>query len=243
MVARISGGRPVAREPIKLMSSGGLKAVITELAEAFERASQHTLAPVFGPPTAIKTRIESGEPVDVAVMSQGLIDDLVQQGKLRSDGRVTLARSRLGLAIGAGAPRPDISTVAAFRQTLLDAKSIVCTDPAGGGASGIHFQKVIRDLGIADQVMAKARLNSGSYNAEFVARGEAELAVQQISEIVPVKGAELLAPLPAELQLTTAFDAAIGANAREAAAAAKFIAYLASADAQRVIRANGMDVA
>ena len=233
----------MAREPIKLMSSGGLKAVITELAEAFERASQHTLAPVFGPPTAIKTRIESGEPVDVAVMSQGLIDDLVQQGKLRSDGRVTLARSRLGLAIGAGAPRPDISTVAAFRQTLLDAKSIVCTDPAGGGASGIHFQKVIRDLGIADQVMAKARLNSGSYNAEFVARGEAELAVQQISEIVPVKGAELLAPLPAELQLTTAFDAAIGANAREAAAAAKLIAYLASADAQRVIRANGMDVA
>src|SRR5262249_982343 len=230
-------------DPIKLMSSGGLKAVITELAEAFEHASGHALAPVFGPPTAIKTRIESGETVDVAVMSQTLIDDLVNQGKLRPDGRVTLARSRLGLALGAGAARPDISTVAAFRQTLLDAKSIVCTDPAGGGASGIHFQKLIRDLGIADQVMAKARLNSGGYNAEFVARGEAELAVQQISEIVPVKGAELLGPLPDALQLTTAFDAAIGAKAPAAAAAAELIAYLTSADAQRVIRANGMDVA
>src|SRR5262245_14685779 len=133
---------------IKVTSSGGLKAVISELAGAFERASGHKLTPVFGPPTAVKTRIEGGEAVDVAVMSAALIDDLVRQGKLRHGSRVTLARSGMGVAVRKGAPKPDIGSVEAFRRTLLAAKSLVFTDPAGGGASGIHFQKVIEQLGI-----------------------------------------------------------------------------------------------
>jgi molybdate transport system substrate-binding protein len=231
----------VPKTEIKLMSSGGLKAVISELAEAFERSGHHTLAPVFGPPTSIKSRIEGGEAVDVAVMSQALIDDLIKQRKLSADGRVTLARSGLGLAVGAGAPKPDISTVEKFKRALLDAKSLVYTDPAGGGASGIHFAKVIEQLSIAKEVNAKARLNSGSYNAEFVARGEAELAIQQISEIVPVKGAELVGPLPEGVQLTTAFAAAIGAETQAPAAARDLIAFLISDEARRVIRANGME--
>lgn len=231
----------MAKTEIKLMSSGGLKAVISELAEAFERSGDHKLAPVFGPPTAIKSRIEAGETVDVAVMSQALIDDLIKQRKLSADGRVTLARSGLGLAVGAGAPKPDISTVEKFKRALLDAKSLVYTDPAGGGASGVHFAKVIKQLGIAKEVSAKARLNSGSYNAEFVARGEAELAIQQISEILPVKGAELVGPLPEGVQLTTAFAAAIGADTKAPAAAHDLIAFLTSDEARRVIRANGME--
>jgi len=226
---------------VKVMSSGGLKAVIGALAGAFERASGHKLAIVFAPPTAVKERIAGGEAVDVAVLSAALIDDLIGRGKLAAASRVALARSGLGIAIRAGATRPDIGTVEAFRRTLLAARSIVCGDPAGGGASGIHFRKVIERLGIASEVMAKAIVNSGSYNAEIVARGDAELAVQQISEIVPVKGAELLGPLPGDLQLITVFAAAIGTGAGEPKAAQELIAYLASPDAQRVIAANGME--
>jgi molybdate transport system substrate-binding protein len=226
---------------IKLMSSGGLKGVISELAGAFERASGHELLAVFAPPTAVKTRIEGGEALDVAVMSETLIDDLVRQGRLRGDGRVTLARSGMGVAVRKGAPKPDIGSVDAFRRTLLAAKSLVFTDPAAGGASGIHFQKVIEQLGIAKEVMAKARLNSGSFNAEFVARGEAELAIQQISEIVPVKGAELAGPLPDGVQLTTVFAAALSPNAPEPAAAQELIRFLASPAAADVIRQNGME--
>ena len=225
---------------VKVMSSGGLKAVIGELANAFERASGHKLAPVFAPPAAIKTRIEGGEVVDVAVLSTALIDDLVRHGKLAAESRIALARSGLGVAVRAGAPKPDISTAEAFTRTLLAAKSIVFTDPAAGGASGIHFAKLIARLGIEQEVMAKARLNSGGYNAEFVARGEAELAVQQISEILPVQGAELVGPLPPDIQVITAFAAAIATNAKNPAGAKELIAFLASPTAARVIAANGM---
>lgn len=229
----------MTQRAITVMSSGGLKAVLGELAGAFEAASGDELALVFGPPAAIRARIERGEAVDVAVMAAALIDALARDGKLEPG--VALARSGLGIAVRAGAAKPDISTVAAFTRTLLDARSIVCTDPAGGGASGIHFHKVIERLGIAEAVRAKTRLNSGSYNAEFVARGEAELAIQQISEIVPVKGAELVGPLPAELQLTTAFKAAIGVAAPSPAGARALIAFLTSPAAARVIAANGME--
>jgi molybdate transport system substrate-binding protein len=226
---------------IKIMSSGGLKGVIAELAQAFERHSGDRLETVFNPPNAVKTRIEGGEAVDVVVLSAVLIDELTAKGKVAAASRTEVARSGLGVAVRKGAPKPDISTADAFRRALLDAKSIVCSDPAGGAASGIHFQKVITDLGIAKEVMAKARLNSGSYNAEIVARGEAELAIQQISEIVPVKGAELVGPLPPGVQVTTRFVAAIGANSQAPAAAKALIDFLGSADAVRVIKANGMD--
>jgi molybdate transport system substrate-binding protein len=189
----------------------------------------------------VKSRIESGEAVDVAVMAAALIDYLVRQGRLRGDSRVTLARSGMGVAVRAGAAKPDIGSVAAFRRALLAAKSIVFTDPAAGGASGIHFRNVIERLGVTEDVMAKARLNSGSYNAEFVARGEAELAIQQISEILPVKGAELVGPLPNEVQLVTVFAAAIGTHAEAPGAAEELIAFLASPDAARIIAASGME--
>jgi molybdate transport system substrate-binding protein len=233
----------MSQAEIKLMSSGGLKSVIAALADAFERSSGRKLAPAFAAPGQIKARIEGGEPVDVAVLTAALIDYLVQQGRLDGASRVTLARSGLGLAVRAGAPRPDISSADAFRQTLLDARSIVCSDPKGGAASGLAFQKIIAELGIADQVMAKARLNVGSYNAEFVARGEAEIAIQQIGEILPVKGAELVGPLPPGVQVTTVFVGAVGAHSEQREAARELIAFLASPAAAPAIRQNGMEPA
>jgi len=230
----------MANSKIKVMSSGGLKAVIMALAGAFEGASGHHLVPVFAPPATVKSRIESGEAVDVAVLAANLIDDLARQGKVRPG--TALARSRLGLAVRAGAPKPDIGTVAALRRVLLDAATIVVTDPAGGGASGIHFKTMIEELGIAEALRPKLKLNSGSYNAELVARGEAELAIQQISEIVPVEGAELVGPLPADVQLTTVFKAAIGADAAHPEEAKAFIAFLGSPTATAVIEAGGMQM-
>ena len=228
---------------VKVMSSGGLKAVLGALAAGFERASRHRLALVFAPPAAVKRRVEDGEAADVVVLAANLIDDLIRQGRLAGETRIAVASSGMGVAVRKGAPKPDIGTTEAFRRALLGAQSIVFSDPAGGGASGVHFRKVIERLGIADAVMAKARLNSGSFNAELVARGEAELAIQQVSEILPVEGAELVGPLPPELQLTTRFAAAIGATAPEPAAARELLAFLASPEATSVIKANGMEPA
>jgi molybdate transport system substrate-binding protein len=231
----------VAGRDVKIMSTGGLKAAIGDLADAFAAATGDRLIPVFAPPAQVKSRIEGGEAVDVAVLSAPLIDDLLRQGKLAAGTRIDVARSRMGLAVRAGAPKPDISTVEAFKRTMLNAKSLMYTDPRAGGASGVHFAKVIERLGIAEQVNAKAKLNSGGFNAEFVARGEIELGIQQVSEIVPVKGAELAGLFPEELQQITTFAAAVGADAPEPDAAAGLLRFLKSPAALRVIEANGME--
>jgi molybdate transport system substrate-binding protein len=231
----------VAETGVKVMSSGGLKAVITALADAFTEASGRKLDMVFASPATIRSRIEGGEAVDVAILTAPLIDALASQRKLQPESKVELARSGLGVAVRAGAPKPDIGSVEALRRTLLAARSIVATDPAAGAASGVHFAKLIEQLGIADAVKPKTRLNSGSYNAEFVARGEAELAIQQISEILPVKGAELVGPLPPGAQVTTVFKAAIGANAPAPAGARQLIAFLRSPAVTQVIAASGME--
>ena len=231
----------MSQTEIKVMSSGGLRSVISAVGDAFERASGRKLAPVFAAPGQVKSRIEGGEPFDVAVLTAVLIDDLVRQSRLDGASCIPLARSGLGLAVRAGAPKPDISTAEAFRQTLLNAKSIVCSDPKGGAASGLAFQKIIQELGIAEAVMAKARLNVGSYNAEFVARGEAEIAIQQIGEILPVKGAELVGPLPPGVQVTSVFVGAVGAASQIPEAARELLAFLTSPAAAPAITANGME--
>jgi molybdate transport system substrate-binding protein len=231
----------VAGRDVKILSTGGLKAAVSDLADAFAAATGDRLVPVFASPAQVKSRIEGGEAVDVAVLSAPLIDDLLRQGKLAAGTRIDVARSRMGLAVRAGAPKPDISTVEAFTRTLLNAKSLMYTDPKAGGASGAHFAKAIERLGIADQVNAKAKLNSGGFNAEFVARGEIELGIQQVSEIVPVKGAELAGLFPEELQQVTTFAAAVGANAPQPDGAAGLLRFLKSPPAIRVIEANGME--
>ena len=170
------------------------------------------------------------------------LDDLVKQGKIVADSKVILARSGMGVAVRAGAPKPDISTPEALKRTLLAAKSIVYTDPALRSPSGVHFAKVLERLGIAEEMKAKSKLHNGTgFNAEFVARGEIEIAIQQISEIVPVQGVELVGPLPADLQLTTVYATAIGADAKEQAAAKEFVKLLTSPAAAAVIKATGME--
>ena len=229
---------------IKLMSSGAMRVALVDLIPAFERATKHKVVATYGSPGAIRDRIFAGEAMDVLVFPGPGIDALAKQGKIVADSRVDLARSGMGVAVRAGAPRPDISTPEALRRTLLAAKSIVYTDPALGSPSGVHFAKVLERLGIAEEMKAKSRLHDGtSFNAELVARGEIELGVQQISEIVPVKGAELAGPLPADLQLTSVFAIGIGTAAKERAAARELIKFLMSPAAAAAIKATGMEPA
>jgi molybdate transport system substrate-binding protein len=229
-------------DEIKLMSSGGMKVMLLDLTTPFERATGHRVTATYGAPGTIRGRVMAGEAIDVLVFPAPDLDDLVKQGKIVADSKVILARSGMGVAVRAGAPKPDISTPEALKRTLLAAKSVVYTDPALGSPSGTHFAKVLERLGIANEMKAKSRLHDGtSFNAELVAKGEMEIAIQQISEILPVQGAELVGPLPGDLQLTTVFAAGIGTGAKEPAASKEFIKFLTSPAAAEVIKAKGME--
>src|SRR5215469_13294548 len=216
-VALVASAASGAAE-IKVLASRAMNHVLTELAGAFQRTSEHKIALILAPPAEIRRRILNDEIVDVAMTGGAIIDDLVQQGKITPDSKMTLARVGVGVAVRAGSAKPDITSVEAFRRALLAARSIVYTDPAVSGASGIHFEKVLDRLGIAKEIKAKSILNARAAttpNAEIVARGEAELGIQLISEIVSVPGAELLGPLPAELQAMNVISAGIVTTASQ----------------------------
>jgi molybdate transport system substrate-binding protein len=229
---------------IKVLTSRAMNHVLTALVGAFQTTSEHKVVLILAPPAEIRRRIVNSEIVDVAMSGEAIIEDLVQQGKIARDGKLTLARVGVGVAVRAGSTKPDIASVEAFKRALLAARSIVYTDPAVGGASGIHFEKILDRLGIANEIKAKSILNAQAAttpSAEIVARGEAELGIQLISEIVSVPGAELLGPLPAELQAMTVISAGIVATASEPDAARVLLEFLTSPAAEAVIKATGME--
>jgi molybdate transport system substrate-binding protein len=228
---------------IKILTSRAMHHVLTELGGTFESTTGHKVTLVLAPPTEIEKRVVDGEIVDV-VMSGATVNNLLQQGKIAPGDRVLLARVGIGVAVRAGAPKPDISSPEALKRTLLAAKSIVYTDPAIGGASGIHFEKVLDRLGIAKEIKAKSIKNplaATKPSAEFVARGEAELGVQLISEIVSVPGADLLGPLPGDLQAMTDILAGILTTAPQPDAARTLLRFLSSPAAAAAIKAAGME--
>ena len=195
---------------IKVLCAGAMRAMVSELGAEFTRETGHTLALTAGTVGQLRDKLLAGEAADVVVMSDTAIDQLIGQGHLVRGSRVDIARTGIGVAVREGAPKPDIATPEAFKQALLSAKSIAYVDPASGATSGIYFASLLQRLGIADAVKGKTVLRTGGgYVAELVARGEAELAVHQISEIVPVKGATLVGPLPRELQKVTVYSAAL----------------------------------
>ena len=229
---------------IRVLTTRAMNHVLTALAGAFQRTGEHKVALILAPPAEIRRRIVNGETVDVAMSGGGIIEDLVQQGKIARDSKLTLARVGLGVAVRAGSAKPDIASVEAFKRALLAARSIVYTDPAVLGAGAINFAQVLDRLGIANEIKAKSILNARAAttpNAEIVARGEAELGIQLISEIVSVPGAELVGPLPAELQAMNAIEAGIVTTANEPDAARGLFKFLTSPAAAAVIRAAGME--
>jgi molybdate transport system substrate-binding protein len=180
--------------------------------------------------------ISAGATGDVAIMTREGIDRLVGEGKIVAGSTADVCKSGVGLAVRAGAPKPDIATVEAFKRTLLAAKSIAFSRI---GASGIHFAEVIQRLGIDAEIRRKATI-SDSYVGEIAARGEAELAVQQISELMPVAGIDIVGPLPGDLQKISVFSAGVFAAAKNPAGAAKLVAYLASPGLAPVLARKGL---
>jgi molybdate transport system substrate-binding protein len=230
-----------AAAEIKVLTAGAMKAVVVEMAPAFEAATGHKLVIDNDTAGGLAKRIGGGETFDVAVITPSAIDALIKDARVAAGSRVDLAKVGMGVAMKAGAIKPDISTVDAFKATLLAAKSVTYIDPKAGGSSGIYFDKLIERLGIAEPVRAKAKLMAGGYVAELVAKGEVELAIHQISEIVPVAGVVLVGPLPAELQNTTVYAGGISVAAHDADAAKALLAYLASAAAKPVLAKKGME--
>ena len=232
---------PVAADAaeIKVLCSSGFKAVMEELAPQFERATHHKVIVRYGLAAKLKQEIEAGEMFDLAVLTPAAIDDLIGQRKVAADSRAILARSGLGIAIRAGARKADITTVEAFKRSLLAAKSIAY---AKEGASGVAFAALIQRLGIADDLKAKSRLTAtGEEVGDAVVRGEAEFGVLPVSEILPVRGAELLGTLPADAQSYIVMVAAVGAGSKESKAARDLIAFLTAPSALSVIKAKGME--
>jgi molybdate transport system substrate-binding protein len=226
---------------IRVLSSNILRGVLQEITLQFEREAACKLTITYGPPGQIRAKLMRGDHADLVLLGAPGIEELQHEGLVLAEGRIDIATNRIGVAVHAGAARPDIDSVEAVKRMLLAARSIVYTDPAVGGRSGIHFAKVIDRLGIADQLRAKSILNDGSLSAELVARGEADVAIQFISEIVPVKGVQLVGPLPEELQDVTVVAAAITKNAANPGAVKAFVDFLKSASATPAIKARGME--
>ena len=237
-VTLVGTGQAGAAE-IKVLCSNGLRAVMQELAPEFERASGHKVLVRYGLAAAFKQQIDAGEAFDVVVLTPPLIDDAIKRGLVVADTRSTIGRAGIGVAIRAGAPRPDIGSAEAFKSAPLAAKSVGF---AKEGASGTYFAGLLGRLGIADAMSQKLKpMPTGVEVGEAVARGDVELAVLPISEILPISGAELLAPFPADVQSYVVMTAGVGAAAKERAAAAELIRFLKAPAALPVIAKKGME--
>ena len=227
---------------LKIYSTIGVQGAVEQLVSQFEKASGHKLAITWGTAAMLVKRIEGGEAADVVILTRAGIDALAKEGKVMPGSEVTLASSGIAVAVKAGAPKPDISTPEAFKQALLNAKSISYSDPTAGGASGVYFAKLLERMGIADQMKAKTKYPPpGGNSASLLMTGEAELAIQQKPEVMYVAGAEVVGPLPGDLNNVTVFAAGIEAESKNANAAKELINMLHSPDAAAVFRAKGLD--
>jgi molybdate transport system substrate-binding protein len=226
---------------IKVLTSVALTSVLDELAPAFEKATGNKVTIGYGLAAELKKRVLAGETADVIMLTRAMMEDLQKQNKVAADNLVNVAGTPVAVAARAGAPKPDIGSIDAFKHTLLAARSIVYADPAKGGLSGVVFARALDRLGIADAMKGKTILVPGAQAAEVVAKGDAELGVGQASEIVPVAGAQLVGPLPGELASTTLFTAAVGAESKSPAAAKALIDFLTGPQAAPRFKAKGFE--
>jgi molybdate transport system substrate-binding protein len=240
-VLMLAGGASAAE--VRVMISGGLTAAYKELVPEFERATGHKVITAYGPSmgttvNAIPVRLERGEPADVLIMVGYALGDLAKQGKVVADSSVDLVKSSIGVAVKSGAPKPDISSVDALKRALLAAKSVAYSD----SASGVYIStEMFQKLGIAEEMKDKARKIPATPVGEIVAHGDAELGFQQISELKPVPGIDIVGQLPPELQKITVFSAGIASGSKEPEAGKALIKFLASPAAAPVIIKSGME--
>src|SRR6195952_1553886 len=228
---------------VRVMISGGMTAAYKALVPEFERATGHKVLTAYGPSmgtttNAIPVRLERGEPADVLIMVGYALGDLVKNGKVVADATVDLVKSPIGVAVKSGAARPDISSADAVKRALLAAKTIAYSD----SASGVYVStEMFAKLGILDAMKDKARKIPATPVGEIVAHGDAELGFQQISELKPVEGIDIIGPLPGELQQITVFSAGIATVSKEPDAGKALIKFLASPAARAELVKSGMD--
>lgn len=228
---------------IKVLTAGAFKQVVLSLVPEFEKQSGHTVKVDNDTAGALRRRIEGGETFDVAVITPAVVEALTASGKIAQGSRTNLATVGVGVMVRDGAPKPDVSTVDAFKRALLAAKTVAYIDPASGGSSGIYIDKLLERLGIASEVRPKAKLKKGGYVADLLVAGEAELGLHQISEIVPVKGVTLVGPLPAEIQNITTYAAGLSATTAQKEAAQQLVKLFSGPSARAILNAKGMQPA
>ena len=231
---------PVNAAELKIFGSRVTKVIVGELAAQFEKTTGFTPVVVADVAAVMKRRIEAGEPFDLAVLVDFQVNDLINSGKLLADSRADIMSSGIGVAVKRGAPKPDIGTVEAFKQTLLKAKSITYLKE---GASTIHLRKLFTQLGIADAIKSKAVETDGEMVSELVAEGKVDLGLIVVPNIMSVPGAELVGPLPAAINSIVMFTAAVSAQSPNQQAARDLIKLLKSPEARPMIKAKGNDPA
>jgi molybdate transport system substrate-binding protein len=230
-------------DELHVLVSGAFTGAFRTLAPRFEQQSGHKLALSWGPSfgtthEALPVRIANGEPTDVLLIVDTSLDKLVAQGRFAVGSRTDVAVSRIGVGVKAGTPKPDVGTVDAVRQTLLNAASVGFSE----GASGVFVSKDLLDkLGIADRMAGKMRKITGELVGDAIARGEVQIGLQQVSEMLSVKGVDLVGPLPDAIQKASVMTAAIAANSKEQQAARDFVAFLATPEARQALAKSGLD--
>jgi len=243
LAALLLAARTANAAEIKALISTALKAPFEEIAAQFEKTTGHKVTAAYGPTGGLAKRIADGEAADMVVLGSQT-SELMQQGKLAAGSNTDIARGMIGAGVMKGAPKPDISSEAAFKAALLSAKSIAVTDPASGGGSGVYFGKLFDQMGLTQTLKPKLKLAAGGpngYAATFVARGEAEFALQPIPELMAVPGIEVVGPLPGAFQNVTTYTASIPVTAKEADAARALIKALAAPSAAAIYRAKGLE--
>jgi molybdate transport system substrate-binding protein len=225
------------RSEFKVFGSNALRTVLLDCLPQFDRANGVSTTVDFGSTNHTLEIMRAGAVADLIIATSSAIDELAGEGKIISGTKTDLAMAGIGACVRAGQPRPDISSVEALKRTLLEVPSVAYSK---AGQSGIHFAKVIEQLGIADIVIAKAKIGSGGLIGEIVLRGEAELGFQQASEILAVKGVDLIGLLPDAVQLNSLFAAGIGSGTQQRKAAQALIQQLGTAHAARIMRGNGL---
>jgi molybdate transport system substrate-binding protein len=228
---------------LKVLTSVALTNALNELAPIFEKGTGNKLTINYDLAAVQRKRVLDGERADVIILTPAMMEELAKQNKLAPGNIVNIAGTPVAVAVRTGAPKPEISTADAFKQTLLSAKSISYADPANGGISGVVAGRAIERLGIAEQMKAKTTLVPGAQSPDLVAKGEVELGIAQASEIVSNAGVQLVGPLPGELGSTTMFSGGIGAGSASAGEAKALIDFLRGPEAAPQFKAKGFEPA
>jgi molybdate transport system substrate-binding protein len=226
---------------ITLIAPGGIRAAVNQMIPAFEKATGHKVKATFGSGGGTKERVIRGEPFDVPIVQLPL-EPVIASGQVVAASETPLAHVNVGVAVRAGAPKPDISTADAVKRLLLASKAIAYPNAASGAAAGVSFNETLQKLGIADQTKPKIKIAQGGRGAmELLAKGEVDLGLTFISEIITEPGVEVVGPLPREISTPTVLVGYISAHTKEPDAAKALLSYLASAEAAKVYKQRGME--